>query len=149
MHGHDDARDAVEGDVGDTLARHAAGDAREDDAVGERIPLPRLRQANRGPSGHRGPQVPHAHRGARMLLAPARLGVGWSQARADLDLSDGDAAEIKPRVLEREVPAKRPTRRGVRKGVGCGWLEPHRRVGVRPQDGEGARKDLRLHPPPP
>ena len=51
MHGHDNTRDAIEGDVGDTLARHAAGDAREEDAVGERIPLPRLRQANRGPSG--------------------------------------------------------------------------------------------------
>ena len=51
MHGHDNTRDAIEGDVGDTFARHAAGDAREEDAVGERIPLPRLRQANRGPSG--------------------------------------------------------------------------------------------------
>ena len=38
---------------------------------------------------------------------------------------------------------------GARKGVGCGWLEPNRRVGVRPEDGEGTRKDLRLHPPPP
>ena len=102
-----------------------------------------------GPSGHRGPQVPHAHRGARMLLAPARLGVERAKARADLGLSDGDASEVQLRVLGRQVPPQRLPRRGARKGVGCGWLEPHRRVGVRPQDGEGTREDLRLHPPPP
>ena len=79
-----------------------------------------------------------SHRGSWLLLAPAWVGVGWPQACPNRHLRDRHEAEVKPRVLEREVPAKCPPRRGTRKGVDGRWMEPHRHLGMWSQDDEGA-----------
>ena len=60
---------------------------------------------------------------------------GWEwDGRKLVQTSICPTATRQPRVLERQVPAERPPRRGAREGVDGAMLEPHRRLGVRPQD---------------
>ena len=82
-----------------------------------------------------------------MLLAPAWMGVGRTQAGRDFALPYGDHAEVELFVLEGEVPPERPARRAARARLGGTRLEPDRRVGVRPRQAGGPREDIPLHPP--
>ena len=92
--------------------------------------------------------VPPVSKGKSTGLRCKTLGTPEPPGTDPSCLPDGHAAQVQPCVLERKVPSECPSRRRARKGMGGARLEPHRRLGMRPKDREGTRKDLRLHPPP-
>ena len=51
-----------------------------------------------------------------------------------------------PEVVVRKMLWENGYRRRARKGVDGRWMEPHRHLGMRSQDGEGPRNDICICP---